>query len=85
MNGQDNSLILISSIWLKNITSGFKESTIGNLSIPGRAEMLQQANALMNVKASLHLRRVAARQAGIGLPRYARPLIARTSGNGCRL
>lgn len=46
LNGQDNSLILISTLPLKDLTSGFKESTIGNIVDSRRAEMLQQANAL---------------------------------------
>lgn len=45
LNGQDNSLILISTLPLKDLTSGFKESTIGNIVDSRRAEMLQQANA----------------------------------------
>ena len=46
LNGQDNSLILISTLPLKDLTSGFKESTIGNIVDSRRTEMLQQANAL---------------------------------------
>ncbi|EAX0453568.1 phosphotransferase RcsD, partial [Salmonella enterica] len=46
LNGQDNSLILISTLPLKDLSSGFKESTIGNIVDSRRAEMLQQANAL---------------------------------------
>nr|WP_314523755.1 phosphotransferase RcsD [uncultured Lelliottia sp.] len=46
LNGQDNSMILISTLPLKDLSSGFKESTIGSIVDSRRAEMLQQANAL---------------------------------------
>ncbi|EPP0238934.1 TPA: phosphotransferase RcsD [Escherichia fergusonii] len=46
LNGQDNSLILISTLPLKDLSSGFKESTIDSIVDSRRAEMLQQANAL---------------------------------------
>ncbi|QIU89716.1 phosphotransferase RcsD [Yokenella regensburgei] len=46
LNGQDNSLILISTLPLKDLSSGFKESTIGSIVDSRRAEMLQQANTL---------------------------------------
>jgi two-component system sensor histidine kinase RcsD len=46
LNGQDNSMILISTLPLKDLSSGFKESTMGSIVDSRRAEMLQQANAL---------------------------------------
>lgn len=58
LNGQDNSLILISTLPLKDLTSGFKESTIGNIVDSRRAEMLQQANALDERASFSSLRRL---------------------------
>ncbi|STA75118.1 phosphotransfer intermediate protein in two-component regulatory system with RcsBC [Citrobacter freundii] len=58
LNGQDNSLILISTLPLKDLTSGFKESTIGNIVDLRRAEMLQQANALDERESFSSLRRL---------------------------
>ena len=58
LNGQDNSLILISTLPLKDLTSGFKESTIGNIVDSRRAEMLQQANALDERESFSSLRRL---------------------------
>jgi hypothetical protein len=46
LNGQDNSMILISTLPLKDLSSGFKETTVGSIVDSRRAEMLQQANAL---------------------------------------
>lgn len=46
LNGQDNSMVLVSTLPLKDLTSGFKESSISNMVDQRRAEMLQQANAL---------------------------------------
>jgi two-component system sensor histidine kinase RcsD len=46
LNGLDNSMILISTLPLKDLSSGFKESTIGSVVDSRRAEMLLQANAL---------------------------------------
>ncbi len=46
LNGQDNSMILVSTLPLKDLSSGFKESAIGSIVDSRRAEMLQQANAL---------------------------------------
>lgn len=54
---RDNSLILISTLPLKDLTSGFKESTIGNIVDSRRAEMLQQANALDERESFSSLRR----------------------------
>ncbi|MBA7877077.1 MULTISPECIES: phosphotransferase RcsD [Citrobacter] len=59
LNGQDNSLILISTLPLKDLTSGFKESAIGNIVDSRRAEMLQQANALDERESFSSLRRLA--------------------------
>ncbi|POT59745.1 phosphotransferase RcsD [Citrobacter amalonaticus] len=59
LNGQDNSLILISTLPLKDLSSGFKESTIGNIVDSRRAEMLQQANALDERESFSSLRRLA--------------------------
>ncbi|HAT8001639.1 TPA: phosphotransferase RcsD [Citrobacter braakii] len=59
LNGQDNSLLLISTLPLKDLTSGFKESTIGNIVDSRRAEMLQQANALDERESFSSLRRLA--------------------------
>ncbi|WP_082022472.1 phosphotransferase RcsD [Enterobacter sp. Bisph1] len=46
LNGQDNSMILVSTLPLKDLSSGFKDTTISTLVDSRRAEMLQQANAL---------------------------------------
>lgn len=59
LNGQDNSLILISTLPLKDLASGFKESTIGNIVDSRRSEMLQQANALDERESFSSLRRLA--------------------------
>lgn len=59
LNGQDNSLILISTLPLKDLSSGFKESTIGNIVDSRRAEMLQQANALDERESFSSLRKLA--------------------------
>lgn len=39
-------MILISTLPLKDLSSGFKESSIGSIADSRRAEMLQQANTL---------------------------------------
>lgn len=59
LNGQDNSLVLISTLPLKDLSSGFKESTIGGIVDSRRAEMLQQANALDERESFSSLRRLA--------------------------
>lgn len=59
LNGQDNSMILISTLPLKDLSSGFKESTIGSIVDSRRAEMLQQANALDERESFSSLRRLA--------------------------
>jgi two-component system, NarL family, sensor histidine kinase RcsD len=46
LNGQDNSLIMISTLPLKDMATRYKESAINSLVDSRRAEMLQQANAL---------------------------------------
>jgi two-component system sensor histidine kinase RcsD len=46
LNGQDNSMILVSTLPLKDLSSGQKESGVGSIVDSRRAEMLQQANAL---------------------------------------
>lgn len=46
LNGQDNSLIMISTLPLKDMATRYKESAISSMVDGRRAEMLQQANAL---------------------------------------
>lgn len=46
LNGQDNSLILVTTQALKEVTSRFKESYLTASAESRRAEMLQQANTL---------------------------------------
>jgi two-component system, NarL family, sensor histidine kinase RcsD len=46
LNGQDNSLIMISTLPLKDMATRYKENAINTLVDSRRAEMLQQANAL---------------------------------------
>ncbi|MXP53538.1 MULTISPECIES: phosphotransferase RcsD [unclassified Pantoea] len=46
LNGQDNSLIMISTLPLKDMATRYKDSAINTLVDSRRAEMLQQANAL---------------------------------------
>lgn len=52
LNGLDNSLILVSTLPLKDLSSSFKESTISNVVESRRAEMLLQANTLDEEKPS---------------------------------
>ncbi len=59
LNGQDNSLVLISTLPLKDLTSGFKESTVSDIVDLRRAEMLQQANALDERESFSNMRRLA--------------------------
>ncbi|MEJ5071511.1 phosphotransferase RcsD [Enterobacter ludwigii] len=59
LNGQDNSLILISTLPLKDLSAGFKESTVGSIVDSRRAEMLQQANTLDERETFSALRRLA--------------------------
>ena len=59
LNGQDNSLILVSTQPLKDLASGFKESTVNSIIDSRRAEMLQQANTLDERESFSSLRRLA--------------------------
>ncbi|MBM3072969.1 phosphotransferase RcsD [Lelliottia sp. RWM.1] len=59
LNGQDNSMILISTLPLKDLSSGFKETTVGSIVDSRRAEMLQQANALDERESFSSLRQLA--------------------------
>ncbi|WP_088238104.1 phosphotransferase RcsD [Kosakonia oryzendophytica] len=58
LNGQDNSMILVSTLPLKDLSSGFKDNTISNIVDSRRAEMLQQANALDERESFSPLRRL---------------------------
>lgn len=58
LNGQDNSMILISTLPLKDLSSGFKETAVGSIVDTRRAEMLQQANALDERESFSSLRRL---------------------------
>lgn len=57
LNGQDNSLILISTLPLKDMATRYKESIISNIVDARRAEMLQQANTLDERESFSPLRR----------------------------
>lgn len=57
LNGQDNSMILVSTLPLKDMASRYKESAISNIVEARRAEMLQQANALDERESFSPLRR----------------------------
>ncbi|MEL4014986.1 phosphotransferase RcsD [Dryocola clanedunensis] len=59
LNGQDNSMILVSTLPLKDLSSGFKETGVGTIVDSRRAEMLQQANALDERESFSRLRRLA--------------------------
>ena len=59
LNGQDNSLILISTLPLKDLSAGFKDSAIGSIVDSRRAEMLQQANTLDERESFSPLRQLA--------------------------
>jgi len=59
LNGQDNSLILISTLPLKDMATRYKESAISNIVDARRTEMLQQANALDERESFSPLRRFA--------------------------
>ncbi len=59
LNGQDNSMILVSTLPLKDLSSGFKDSGIENIVELRRAEMLQQANALDERESFSPLRQLA--------------------------
>ncbi|WP_042958771.1 phosphotransferase RcsD [Erwinia tasmaniensis] len=57
LNGQDNSLILVSTLPLKDMTTRDKENAISNIVEARRAEMLQMANALDERESFSPLRR----------------------------
>lgn len=57
LDGQDNSLIFISTLPLKDMATRYKESAISNIVDTRRAEMLQQANALDERESFSPLRR----------------------------
>ncbi len=57
LNGQDNSLILISTLPLKDMTIRDKDNAISNIVEARRAEMLQMANALDERESFSPLRR----------------------------
>ncbi|MCT4712473.1 phosphotransferase RcsD [Enterobacteriaceae bacterium H11S18] len=59
LNGQDNSMILVSTLPLKDLSSGFKETGVGTIVDSRRAEMLQQANALDERESFSPLRQLA--------------------------
>ncbi|WP_209438610.1 phosphotransferase RcsD [Buttiauxella gaviniae] len=59
LNGQDNSMILVSTLPLKDLSSGLKESGVGSIVDSRRAEMLQQANALDERESFSQLRHLA--------------------------
>lgn len=46
LNGQDNSLILVSTLPLREMATRYKESSVNSIVESRRAEMLQQANIL---------------------------------------
>nr|WP_314420727.1 phosphotransferase RcsD [uncultured Erwinia sp.] len=58
LNGQDNSLILVSTLPLKDMATRYKDSAISTIVESRRAEMLQQANALDERESFSPLRRL---------------------------
>ena len=58
LNGLDNSLILVSTLPVKDLSSSFKESTITSVVESRRAEMLLQANTLDERETFSSLRRL---------------------------
>ncbi len=58
LNGQDNSLILTSTLPLKDLTAGFKDANVNGIVDSRRAEMLQQANMLDERESFSPLRRL---------------------------
>lgn len=54
LNGQDNSLILISTLPLKDLSSGFKESTIGNIVDSAGQRCCSRRMRWMSAKVSPH-------------------------------
>lgn len=79
LNGQDNSLVLISTLPSK-ISPQFKESTVSDIVDSRRAEMLQQANALDERESFSNMRRPPAERSLLYLAYHVQP--AGTSGNG---
>ena len=77
LNGLDNSLILVSTLPLKDLSSSFKESTITSVVESRRAEMLLQANTLDERETFSSLRRLSW-QNGHYLP-CAPPLTSRAT------
>lgn len=71
LNGTDNSLITVSTLPLKDLSSSFKESTISSVVESRRAEMLLQANTLDERETFSPLRHLARRTRTI--LRYAPP------------
>ncbi|RPH21833.1 phosphotransferase RcsD [Buttiauxella warmboldiae] len=59
LNGQDNSMILVSTLPLKDLSSGLKENGVSLIADSRRAEMLQQANALDERESFSQLRHLA--------------------------
>ncbi len=88
LNGTDNSLIPVSTLPLKDLSSSFKESTISSVVESRRAEMLLQANTLDERETFSPLRHLAGRTRTI--LRYAPPstspdTLPRWSPSTCRL
>ncbi len=86
LNGLDNSLILISTLPLKDLSSSFKESTISSVVESRRAEMLLQANTLDERETFSPLRHLGRTRTTL---RYVLPSISQTrrqwSPSTCRL
>lgn len=80
LNGLDNSLILVSTLPLKDLSSSFKESTISSVVESRRAEMLLQANTLMSARRSRRCAISPGRTRTI--LRYAPPSTSRTPCHG---
>lgn len=59
LNGLDNSMTLVSTLPLKDLSTGLKEASIGSVVDSRRAEMLQQANVLDERESFSSLRRLA--------------------------
>lgn len=58
LNGLDNSLILVSTLPLRDISSGFRDSTIAAIIDSRRAEILHQANVLEERESFSSLRKL---------------------------
>lgn len=83
LNGTDNSLITVSTLPLKDLSSSFKESTISSVVESRRAEMLLQANTLDERETFSPLRHLARRTRTIYVTHHLQP--ARTPCHGGRL